>query len=114
MKIQDTNVTIVVKDMDKSIGFYKKIGLKLKKRWGDNYAMISTKGLTLGIHPGGNKKSSSGSVSIGFMIKDIKKAEALLKKNKIKFKEEKDGKSGIYIHFSDPDGTFLYFVQPKW
>ena len=114
MKIRDTNVTIMVKSMDKSIAFYEKIGLKLKQRWGDNYAMISTKGITIGIHPGGNKKSSSGSVSIGFMIKDIKKAEALLKKNKIKHKPTEDGKSGIYVHFADPDGTLLYFVEPKW
>jgi catechol 2,3-dioxygenase-like lactoylglutathione lyase family enzyme len=114
MKIKDSNVTIMVKNMDKSIDFYQKIGLKLQQRWGDNYAMISGGGVTLGIHPGGDKKSSSGTVSIGFMIKDIKKAAALLEKNKIKFKAQQDGKSGSYIHFSDPDKTALYFVEPNW
>ena len=111
--INSTNVTIMVKDMDKSIQFYESIGLTLKQRWGDNYAMVETTGLTIGIHPGGDDQSSSGTVSIGFMISDIKEAEALLDKNIITGKFD-DGKSGTYLHFKDPDGTVLYFVQPKW
>ncbi len=111
--INSTNVTIMVKDMDKSIQFYESIGLKLKQRWGDNYAMVETAGLTLGIHPGGDDKSGSGSVSVGLMIDDINEAKALLEKNNITAKFE-DGKSGTYLHFKDPDGTIVYFVQPKW
>ena len=113
IKINSTNVTIMVKDMDKSIQFYEAIGLTLKQRWADNYAMIETTGLTIGIHPGGDNESNSGSVSIGFMIDDINDAKALLEKNHTSSKFE-DGKSGTYIHFEDPDGTVLYFVQPKW
>jgi hypothetical protein len=37
-----------------------------------------------------------------------------LDKLKINHKSDDDGKSGIYCHFKDPDGTALYFVQPKW
>jgi predicted enzyme related to lactoylglutathione lyase len=116
MKINDTNVTIMVKNMDKSIQFYQNIGLKLNQRWGDHYAMISAKGITLGIHPRdkSQKKTNSGTVSVGFMIDKIAKAKKLLDKNKIKYKAEEDGKSGLYVHFKDPDGTILYFVQPKW
>ena len=76
--------------------------------------MVETAGITIGIHPGGNEFSSSGSVSIGFMINEINDAKALLEKNAITFTQEDDGKSGLYIHFKDPDGTILYFVQPKW
>jgi predicted enzyme related to lactoylglutathione lyase len=115
MKINDSNVTIMVKNMDKAISFYENIGLKIKARWGDHYAMMTANGVTLGIHPANGKaKRSSGTVSIGFMIKDITEAEKLLKKNKIKCKGQNDGKSGIYLHFKDPDGTILYFVEPKW
>jgi catechol 2,3-dioxygenase-like lactoylglutathione lyase family enzyme len=115
MKLTGSNVTIMVKDMDKSIKFYKSIGLKLQQRWGDNYAMVEGPGITLGIHPGGTKKSGSGDLSIGFMVKSFKKAEALLKKNKIKVTlRADDGKSGRYLHFKDPDGTALYFVEPNW
>jgi len=113
IKINSTNVTIMVKDMDKSIQFYESIGLTLKQRWDNNYAMVETTGLTIGIHPGGDDSSSSGSVSIGFMIDDINEAKALIEKNGINGKFE-DGKSGTYLHFKDPDGSVLYFVQPKW
>ncbi len=113
INITSTNVTIMVKDFDKSIQFYESIGLKLKQRWESYYAMVETTGLTIGIHPGGDDNSSSGTVSIGFMIEDINDAKALLAKNDITGKYE-DGGSGTYLHFKDPDGTILYFVQPKW
>ena len=48
------------------------------------------------------------------MVDDIEEAHALLEKEKIAFTKEDDGKSGIYAHFKDPDGTILYFVKPKW
>ena len=114
MKLTGSNVTIMVKDMSKSISFYESIGLKLKQRWGDHYAMIEGPGITLGIHPKGTKKPGSGTVSIGFMVADFAKAKAALKKAKVKAVTEDDGKSGIYLHFKDPDGTILYLVKPKW
>jgi predicted enzyme related to lactoylglutathione lyase len=114
VKINGTNVTIMAKSMDASIKFYESIGLTLKQRWGDNYAMMETAGLTIGIHPGGDERSNSGTVSIGFMIDNIEDVKAMLDKNNITARKEDDGKSGIYCHFNDPDGTVLYFVQPKW
>ena len=113
INITSTNVTIMVKDFEKSLLFYESIGLKLKQRWNSDYAMVETTGLTIGIHPDGEDDSNSGTVSIGFMIENIDEAKALLEKNKITCKFE-DGGSGTYIHFKDPDGTILYFVQPKW
>jgi catechol 2,3-dioxygenase-like lactoylglutathione lyase family enzyme len=114
MKLNDSNITIMVKNMDKAISFYESIGLTLKNRWGDHYAMLSGGGVTLGIHPGGDGKTGSGNVSIGFMIDKVSEGKALLDKHKISYKHEEDGKSGIYLHFKDPDGTVVYFVEPKW
>lgn len=115
MKLTGSNVTIMVKDMDKSIQFYERIGLKIQQRWGDNYAMIEGPGITLGLHPGGTEKSGSGDLSIGFMVADFNEAEALLNKNNIEITHSaNDGKSGKYLHFNDPDGTALYFVEPAW
>ena len=114
LNIKDTNVTIMVKNMDTAISFYEGIGLTLKQRWGDHYAMVTAPGVTLGIHPAKDSNLNSGSISIGFMVDQIADAKALLDKNNIAHKEEDDGKSGIYLHFKDPDGTVLYFVQPKW
>jgi len=112
--ITGSNVTIMVKNMDESIRFYEQIGLTLKQRWGDHYAMISGEGITIGIHPGGTAESHSGTVSIGFMVTAIDEAKALLDANNIAYKEEKDGKSGLYLHFRDPDNTIVYYVQPMW
>jgi catechol 2,3-dioxygenase-like lactoylglutathione lyase family enzyme len=114
ISIKDTNVTIMVKDMDKAISFYESIGLTLKQRWDNHYAMMTAPGITIGLHPSEKTDTNSGSVSIGFMIDTIDEAKTLLDSNKIECTPEDDGKSGIYLHFKDPFGTILYFVQPKW
>ena len=113
-QITGTNVTIMVKDMDASIQFYEQIGLTLKQRWDNHYAMIETAGITIGIHPSQSAENSSGTVSIGFMTDDIDATKAMLTTNNIPYKDEDDGKSGLYLHFKDPDNTVLYFVKPKW
>lgn len=112
--ITQTNVTIMVNDMDKGISFYESIGLNLKQRWDNYYAMMAAPGLTIGLHPTEDKNPNSGTISIGFMLDNIEDAKALLDKNNIACTREDDGKSGIYLHFKDPYGTVLYFVQPKW
>lgn len=114
ISIKESNVTIMVTDMDKSIIFYESIGLTLKQRWDDHYAMITAPGITIGLHPSNDAHTNSGSLSIGFMVDDIDEAKALLEYNKIQYTPQDDGKSGIYIHFKDPFGTILYFVKPKW
>jgi len=113
LKVNETNVTIMVKDIDESIRFYKSIGLTLKNRWESHYAMMETTGITIGLHPTDQTKSGSGTVSIGFMVDSISEAEAMLENNKIEGRLDV-GKSGTYLHFSDPDGTVLYFVEPQW
>jgi catechol 2,3-dioxygenase-like lactoylglutathione lyase family enzyme len=114
LKITETNVTIMVNSMDKAIQFYQDIGLTLKNRWGDHYAMMETKGLTIGLHPSNGPTESSKNISIGFMVDDINEAKTLLDKQGIAYKAEDDGKSGKYLHFKDLDGTILYFTQPSW
>ena len=99
INIKGTNVTIMVKDMDNAINFYESIGLSLKQRWDNHYAMVVTEGITIGIHPAKDAEVNSGSVSIGFMIDKIEEAKILLNKNHIAHKQEDDGKSGMYLHF---------------
>ena len=108
--IIQSNVTVMAKDLNKSIAFYESIGLKLKKRWGDHYAQVASDDLIIGLHPSNENRKASSQISIGFMIDDIKDAETLLTKNNIKFKRG-DGKAGIILNFLDPDGTNLYFGQ---
>jgi catechol 2,3-dioxygenase-like lactoylglutathione lyase family enzyme len=114
MAITGTNVTLMVRDMDEAVSFYQGIGLHLKQRWGNNYAMMTTEGLTIGLHPSEDPNTHSGSVSIGFMVPKIQEAMTLLDSKQITYHLQDDGKSGTYLHFKDPFGTVLYFVEPKW
>lgn len=113
IKITESNVTIMVNDMDVAINFYQSIGFTIKQRWENHYAMLSAEGITIGLHPADGDEVSSTAISIGLMINDIEEAKKLLTKNGIVFKQE-GGSSGIYLHFNDPDGTLLYYVLPQW
>jgi catechol 2,3-dioxygenase-like lactoylglutathione lyase family enzyme len=113
IQINGSNATIMVKSIDISIRFYESIGLTLKERWDNHYAMVETNGITIGLHPSTENPIGSGSLSIGFMVGAINEAVEMLSKNQIAYKLD-DGKSGKYLHFEDPDGTALYFVEPKW
>jgi predicted enzyme related to lactoylglutathione lyase len=114
MKIKESNVTIMVKDMDVSIPFYQSLGVTLQDRWGNHYAQMTAPGIMLGIHPAGEKEfNGSGNISIGFSIDNIEEAKALLAKLSIETKSTQDG-GGQLLTFTDPDGTALYFVKSNW
>ncbi len=113
ISINESNITIMVNNMDNAVSFYERIGLAVKQRWNNHYAMMTAPGITIGLHPS-DAVTSSGTVSIGFMIDKIDDAKMLLDKNEIAYTPENDGKSGIYLHFKDPYGTILYFVEPKY
>ena len=78
----------MVNDMDKGISFYESIGMSLKQRWDNHYAMLTAPGLTIGLHPTEDKNPNSGTLSIGFMIDSIDEAKALLDKNNILHDDE--------------------------
>ena len=115
MSIKASNVTLNVKDLDNSIQFYQSIGLTLKHRWGQYYAQMEAPGLVIGLHPtsGMPNAQNSGNASIGFTADDFDATKVLLQALNIDISLRiEDG--GNFIHFSDPDGTFLYFIEPKW
>lgn len=114
LQIKGSNVTVMVHDMDMAISFYENIGMTLKQRWGNHYAMMIAQGITIGLHPTEKPAPNSGSVSIGFMIDSIEEAKILLDKNAISYRYEEDENSGLYLHFTDDYGTILYFVKPTW
>lgn len=108
--IVETNVTILVKNLEESIRFYESIGLTLNYRRENLYAKMKTDAITLGLRPGEEKEFNSGTVSIGFMVDSIAEAKSLLGVNNIpnKLTQEVQGK---YLYFNDPDGTVLYYFE---
>jgi predicted enzyme related to lactoylglutathione lyase len=103
----------MVKEIDVSVSFYESIGFTLKNRWGNHYAQLSAPGLIIGLHPiETNGMNGSGNISIGFTTENFEESEALLKKLLIKA-EERIEEGGRFLHFADPDGTQLYFINPK-
>ena len=115
MKIKESNITINVKDLDKSISFYESIGLTVKNRWGNHYAQLTAPGLVIGLHPTSddNLKGNSGNASIGFTLHDLEEAKSSLEQLSIETTDRQE-EGGQFLHFNDPDGTALYFIKPKW
>jgi len=112
MTINDSNVTIMVKDIDLAISFYQSIGFTVKNRWGNYYAQISAPGITIGLHPSKGTPNTSENISIGFIVDDLSEAKKRLEELKIGH-EERTEEGGNFIHFKDSDGTPLYFINPK-
>ena len=114
MNIKQANVTVNVKDMDRSVSFYQSLGLTVKNRWGNFYAQLTAPGITLGLHPSSieNLKGNSGNVSLGFTTDNIEEAKKSLQELSIALTERSE-EGGQFLHFNDPDGTALYFIKPK-
>ncbi|HMD00310.1 MAG TPA: VOC family protein [Ferruginibacter sp.] len=113
MDIKQTNVTVNIKDMDKSISFYQSLGFSVKNRWGNFYAQISAPGIDIGLHPSSQLAGNSGNVSIGFTTDDLDETRQALQQLSITVNERSE-EGGQFLHFNDPDGTSLYFIKPKW
>jgi catechol 2,3-dioxygenase-like lactoylglutathione lyase family enzyme len=115
MTIKESNITVNVKDLNKSISFYESIGLTLKNHWGNFYAQLTAPGIIIGLHPTSinNLKGNSGNVSIGFTTDDFEGARSLLQRLSINIADMQE-EGGQFLHFNDPDGTSLYFIKPKW
>jgi catechol 2,3-dioxygenase-like lactoylglutathione lyase family enzyme len=115
IKIKDTNLTINVGDIEKSIRFYKSIGFELKEQWGNHYAQLTAQGIVIGLHP--TKDASihidSGNLSVGFTTDDFEGVKKTLIDLGIELSERSE-EGGLFLHFKDPDGTSLYFIDPKW
>lgn len=114
MTIKESNITINVKDMDKSISFYESVGFAVKNRWGNYYAQLTASGIAIGLHPVSedNLKGNSGNVSIGFTTDNIEETKSSLEQLSIHTTERQE-EGGHFLHFTDPDGTALYFIKPK-
>lgn len=113
MTIKNSNVTVNVKDLGKSVSFYESVGLTVKGRWGNYYAQVTAPGLTIGLHPSQHLPGNSGNTSIGFTTDDLDDARKMLENLSIETSYAKE-EGGEFLLFKDPDGTALYFLKTKW
>ena len=114
MTIKDSNVTIMLKDIDRSISFYQSIGFTVKNRWENHYAQLTAAGIVIGLHPTSDNFSNSAShISIGFTTDNFEETKSLLCDLSIPVTARNE-EGGQFLHFTDPDGTELYFINPKW
>lgn len=115
MIIKNSHVTIMVRDMDVSIAFYETIGFGLRQRWQNDYAMLEAPGIVIGLHPVEKNLAAkgSGNVSLGFTSDNFEKTIILLNNAGIK-SELRAEEAGDFLHFKDPDGTEVYFIDPKY
>lgn len=82
---------------------------------GNFYAQLTAPGIDVGLHPTSddNLKGNSGNVSIGFITDNIEETKTSLEKLSIVVTERSE-EGGQFLLFTDPDGTALYFIKPKW
>jgi len=115
--IKEANVTLMVSDMGRAVRFYTNVlGLKLKSRYGDNFAQVEAPGTIIALHPAteGPKPDRSESISIGFAVSDLDKERAELENKGVKFLRTADDTQVRLAFFTDPDGNPLYLSQSKW
>ena len=107
-------VTVMVDDLDRAVDFYSGLlGLYEDLRYGENWAEMTTPGLTIGLHPkrpGAHPAPKENNLSIGFEVKDIKQTSKELEAKGIEFHYQ-ENEINFLAFFKDPDGTPLYLIQ---
>ncbi len=107
-------VWLYVKDIEKSLGFYRDVlGLKTVSTF-PHGALLSAGGVLLGVHQEeGDRKSHPGGMVINLTTKDIKETHRELQMRGIRFLTEIQKDSfGQVVSFRDPDGYLLELWQP--
>ena len=116
--IIEANTTLMVSDMERAVRFYTDIlGLKLKARYGGQFAQVEAPGIIVALHhatKGGPQPGGSEGISIGFSVDNLDETMVELKGKGVQFSRTADDKQVRLAFFADPDGNPLYLSQSKW
>jgi catechol 2,3-dioxygenase-like lactoylglutathione lyase family enzyme len=113
-QFNESMVTIIVADMERSIDFYtKQLGLPLKTRYGNEFAIVEAPGVAIALHPTPeNGRAKEGILSIGLGVDSVESSIDQLTRRGITFA------AGIvadppmrFAFFKDPDGVELYLAE---
>ena len=112
----ESQVTLMVPDLDEAVSFYTAaLGLRLKARYGKEFAVVEAPGLTIGLHPQ-PKEHFSPSMSIGLGVDSLEAAMQRLTARGVKFIGAIAEDPPVRIaYFAGPGGTPLYLCeQSEW
>ena len=111
-----TTIVLIVKDMDRSVAFYRDIvGLKVEMHT-PYWSSLSAGNISLGLHPETDKAKAAPGIgcSFGFEVTDIKGAVEELKRKGAKMQlEPKQEDFGWLAIVADPDGYPVQLAQTE-
>ena len=114
----ESQVTLMVPDMNEAVRFYTEtLGLHLKARYGDEFAVVEAPGLTIGLHPLPTAQSpQSNLMSIGLGVESLETTMQQLSARGLRFIGPIREDPPIRIaYFAGPGGTPLYLCeQSEW
>jgi catechol 2,3-dioxygenase-like lactoylglutathione lyase family enzyme len=113
-RFNQSMVTIIVADMERSIEFYTvQLGLRLKSRYGDEFALVEAPGITIGLHPvSKDGPVSPGSLSIGLGVDSVDSSMEQLARRGVAFSGAAVNDPPMrFAFFKDPDGVELYLAE---
>lgn len=114
----DSQVTLMVPDMEEAVRFYTTtLGLRLKARYGNEFAVVEAPGLTIGLHPQPVAHApQTHAMSVGLGVESLETAIAELSARGVSFIGAIREDPPIRIaYFMGPGGTPLYLCeQSEW
>jgi catechol 2,3-dioxygenase-like lactoylglutathione lyase family enzyme len=114
----ESQVTLMVPDMDEAVRFYtESLGLRLKARYGNEFAVVEAPGLTIGLHPLPTAQSPQAhSMSIGLGVESLEASMQELSARGVRFIGPIREDPPIRIaYFAGPGGVPLYLCeQSEW
>lgn len=113
-RFNESMVTIIVADMERSIDFYtNRLGLPLKTRYGNEFAIVEAPGVAIALHPAPNNAPvKEGSLSIGLGVDSVESSMKQLAQRGIAFAGDIVTDPPMrFAFFKDPDGVELYLAE---
>lgn len=113
---QLSTITLIVKEMDQSVAFYRDIlGLRVQMHT-PYWSGMNTGNVVVGLHPESehSKVAPGGGCTFGFEVSDIQKSAEELKSKGVKFLMEPKREDFAWLAvFADPDGYSILLTQTE-
>ena len=126
LKVQMLYSGIRVRDVRRSLAFYRKLGFKIHRRGTMEHGGVwihltypgAKQDIELNYYPRGNRfyepwKSGTEFDHFGFWVSDVAQWTRMLKRRKIPIAVEFSESNSSLIYARDPDGNWIEFFGPR-